>query len=150
MARHSGVLRVVSYVLCLASVAGLVGACGTPSARGVDAPAAAVPTEAEIEANLTVEQAESLWQQGGVVIIDVREPSEFAEGHIPGAILIPSGSVADRLEEIPTDQPVLVVCRSGNRSSQVHQLLVQHGFENVHNVRGGMIEWQAAGFDVER
>lgn len=74
-------------------------------------------------------------------ILDVREPSEFQSGHIDGATLIPLGSLASRLNEVPKDKPVVVVCRSGNRSGHATSLLLESGFKNVENMAGGMIAW---------
>lgn len=85
-----------------------------------------------------------------VVVLDVREQSEYDEGHIPGVTLIPMGEVANRLAEIPTDKEVIVTCRSGNRSSQITDFLRQQGFDNVHNMDGGILAWEAAGYDVEQ
>ena len=83
-------------------------------------------------------------------MLDVREQWEYDEGHIPGVTLIPMGDVASRLAEIPTDQEVIVTCRSGNRSGQITDFLRQQGFDNVHNMAGGILAWEAAGYDVEQ
>jgi len=74
-------------------------------------------------------------------IIDVREPSEFASGHIPGAKLIPLGQLMHRTSEINPNEECVVVCRSGSRSSMACQFLQQQGFHNVHNLMGGMVYW---------
>jgi rhodanese-related sulfurtransferase len=81
-------------------------------------------------------------------VLDVREPWEYQEAHIEGAALIPLGELSSRLAEVPQDQTVYVVCRSGNRSAQASTLLVQAGRENIINVQGGMIAWQQAGLPV--
>jgi rhodanese-related sulfurtransferase len=83
-------------------------------------------------------------------VLDVREPGEYAAGHIPGALLIPLGELPDRLHEVPEEGPVVVVCRSGNRSGQALRFLRQQGFDNVHNMLGGMLAWQRAGYEVEK
>jgi phage shock protein E len=85
-----------------------------------------------------------------VLVLDVREQWEYDEGHIPGVTLIPMGEVASRLDEIPTDQPVILTCRSGNRSGQVTEYLRQQGYDNVHNMEGGILAWEAAGLPVEK
>jgi rhodanese-related sulfurtransferase len=85
-----------------------------------------------------------------VVILDVREQSEYDAGHIPGVTLIPMNTVANRLGEIPKDKPVIVTCRSGNRSDQVTDFLRQQGYTNVHNMTGGINAWQQAGYSVEK
>lgn len=85
-----------------------------------------------------------------VTLIDVREPYEYDGGHVPGALSMPLGQVAALAAELPKDQPLYVICRSGNRSLQASEALVEAGFQDVRNVDGGMIAWQAAGYAVER
>ena len=88
--------------------------------------------------------------EDAIAVIDVREAWEYQEGHIAGATLIPLGSLADRTDEIPTDKPVVLVCRSGNRSARAYRYLADEGFDNIHNMTGGMLGWEAAGLDVTR
>jgi rhodanese-related sulfurtransferase len=76
----------------------------------------------------------------------VREPAEYAEGHVPGAPLIPLGEVAERISEVPTGE-VLVICRSGARSARAAELLRAHGIDAV-NVAGGTLAWIDAGGPV--
>lgn len=80
----------------------------------------------------------------GTTLIDVREPAEYAEAHVPGAVLIPMGQLPSRLEEVPRDRTVYVICRSGNRSGAMGPLLDAHGFDSV-NVLGGTAAWVQAG-----
>lgn len=87
-------------------------------------------------------------QDAGAFILDVREPSEWAQGHIEGAVLIPLGELAGRLNEIPKDQRIVVVCRSGNRSARGRELLLNSGFDRVTSMTGGMNQWQAEGNPV--
>lgn len=91
--------------------------------------------------NVSIEQAVSLWKNKEAVIIDVRTPEEYRQGHIPGVALIPLNELASRTNEIPKDKKVLVICRSGNRSAQGTKLLRNKGFANVYNVSGGMNQW---------
>ena len=86
------------------------------------------------------ELAEQIGKPEMPVIIDVREPEEYAEGRIPGSRLIPLGTVADRMAEIPSDQEVVVVCRSGGRSTKACQHLQAAGYR-VKNLTGGMLGW---------
>jgi len=80
-----------------------------------------------------------------VLILDVRQPEEYSyDGHIKGARLMPLGSLRNRLGELPTDTPIVVVCRSGARSRTACELLHTRGFENVSNMGGGMIAWKRA------
>lgn len=85
-----------------------------------------------------------------VILLDVREPYEYEAGHVQGAQLMPLANVVALAADLPKDQPVYVVCRSGNRSLQASNALIEAGFQDVRNVDGGMIAWEAAGFDVAR
>ena len=80
----------------------------------------------------------------GVSVLDVREPVEWQHGRIEGALHIPLTQLPDRLDEIPDDQQLLVVCKVGGRSSQATAFLREKGFEAV-NLAGGMIDWADAG-----
>ena len=82
----------------------------------------------------------------GAFILDVREPQEWNQVHIPGATLVPLAQLPDRLSEIPKDQEVVVVCRSGNRSATARDILLNAGYTTVTSLAGGMNEWQAAGY----
>jgi rhodanese-related sulfurtransferase len=104
-------------------------------------PAAPVPT------TIDVARASQLRDQGAF-ILDVREPSEWAQFHIPGANLIPLGSLPGRLNEVPKNRQVVVVCRTGIRSAQGRDILLKAGFTKVTSMTGGMNEWQAQGLPV--
>ena len=86
-----------------------------------------------------------------VYILDVRNANEFTAdlGHIPHAQLIPLDELEARLEEIPTDRPLITVCHSGSRSSQAIVLLKRHGIERTANLKGGMLAWQEAGLPIK-
>jgi rhodanese-related sulfurtransferase len=77
-------------------------------------------------------------------LLDVREPDEWMAGHAPGARHIPLGSLSQRSDEIPTDQPVYVICRSGHRSAHATQALNDAGWHAI-NIGGGMRQWSAEG-----
>jgi rhodanese-related sulfurtransferase len=94
-----------------------------------------------------VAEAKSLVDKGAF-LLDVREPSEWQEFHAPQATLIPLGELASRTAELPKDKKIVVICRSGNRSQQGRDILLEAGFENVTSVAGGMTEWQQAGYDT--
>lgn len=83
----------------------------------------------------------------GVPVIDVREPDEYREGHVPGAPLIPVGDIVERSDEVPTDSQVLVVCRSGARSRSAAEHLRGLGIDAV-NITGGTMAWIEAGHRV--
>jgi glyoxylase-like metal-dependent hydrolase (beta-lactamase superfamily II)/rhodanese-related sulfurtransferase len=84
------------------------------------------------------------------VVVDVREPWEYAMGHIADARLIPLGQLAQRLNELDPHKPVAVVCQSGSRSQSAAALLGQKGFSKVYNLQYGMSGWQMAGLEMDR
>ncbi len=86
-----------------------------------------------------------------VQIVDVREPSEFNGplGHVPGAKLLPLGSLGEASTQFAKDRPVVTVCRSGARSAQATVLLGKAGFSKVANLSGGMLRWRAQRYAVE-
>lgn len=75
--------------------------------------------------------------------VDVREPSEFRSGHVPGFQNIPLGQIRNRVNEIQKDRPVVLMCHSGTRSMQAARTLVKQGFTEVRNVSGGMMAWKS-------
>jgi hydroxyacylglutathione hydrolase len=83
-----------------------------------------------------------------VAVFDVREPEEFASGHIPGAVNLPQADLATRLDEVPRDRPVFVVCQGGFRSLRAAQFLSQRGFRDVASVKGGTEAWRVAGEEL--
>lgn len=87
---------------------------------------------------------------GDAVLVDVREPDEWAEGHVAGATHIPLGELPSRLAEVPRDREVLLFCRSGNRSGAATSLLRKQGFDRATNVEGGITAWRRAGLPVTR
>ena len=92
--------------------------------------------------------AESLLE-GGAVLLDVREPGEYEAGHVPGAVSIPQADLATRLQAVPRDKDVLVVCQSGTRSLRAAKFLHQVGYRQVTNLLGGTSGWRDAGNSVE-
>ena len=83
-------------------------------------------------------------------IVDVREPWEYRQGHVPGAVLIPLGQLSARVNELDPERPVAVICASGNRSQSAAALLGQKGFKTVYNVSGGTGAWMHSGLELER
>jgi rhodanese-related sulfurtransferase len=83
-------------------------------------------------------------------VLDVRTPQEYAQdGHIAGSVLIPLQELDQRLGELPKDQAIVCVCRSGNRSAQACDLLARQGFTQLSNMQGGMNAWKQAGYPYE-
>jgi glyoxylase-like metal-dependent hydrolase (beta-lactamase superfamily II)/rhodanese-related sulfurtransferase len=84
------------------------------------------------------------------VVVDVREPWEFHQGHIPGAILIPMGELPHRAGELDPDYPTVLICATGVRSQSAAALLGQRNFRKLFNVRDGTMGWIRSGLPVER
>jgi glyoxylase-like metal-dependent hydrolase (beta-lactamase superfamily II)/rhodanese-related sulfurtransferase len=84
------------------------------------------------------------------LVLDVREPWEYAQGHIPGAVLAPLGQLAQHVAQLDRQRPTAVVCASGNRSQSAAALLGQQGFKRIYNLAPGMHGWQSAGLEIER
>jgi rhodanese-related sulfurtransferase len=81
-------------------------------------------------------------------ILDVRSKEEFDSGHIEGAYLIPVSELENRLAELPQDKPIIVHCMSGSRSTSAANILLEKGFKEIFNMKGGITEWQSKGFPV--
>ncbi len=103
------------------------------------------------KASLTVEEAYALTQKG-VLLIDVREPDEVAEVayRVKNYRNVPLSQLANRLQDIPRDQQVILACRSGNRSRRAYDMLVAQGYQNLANMEGGMLAWEARKLPVVR
>jgi rhodanese-related sulfurtransferase len=84
-------------------------------------------------------------------VLDVREPDEFKIGHVLNSKLIPLGKLRERVGELERfrEKPIVVVCRSGNRSATACAMLGREGFAEVYNLAGGMNSWQKTGLPLE-
>jgi rhodanese-related sulfurtransferase len=101
--------------------------------------------------SVSLEQARAEHEAGRAILIDIREPSEHANGVAAGATLLPMSQIAARLAEIPTDpgKPVLLICNTQNRSSAtLRQLRERAGYAHLSFVEGGMSEWVRRGWPV--
>ncbi|MEO7118479.1 MAG: rhodanese-like domain-containing protein [Candidatus Limnocylindrales bacterium] len=92
--------------------------------------------------------ARAISSEPELLVVDVRQPSEYAEGHVPGSVHLNAGDLPGRLAELPRDRPIATICASGYRSSVAAGLLRQAGFSDVRAVRGGVPDWAAAGYPV--
>ena len=119
-----------------------LAACGSDYGSGGDATTQATASAAF--GSVTVQQANDQLQAGTAVMVDVREPDELAEAAVAGTIDIPLGQLERRAGEIPTGKPVLVFCRSGNRSQEGAAILAAKGYD-AFTVDGGIVAWQDAG-----
>ncbi len=98
--------------------------------------------------NITASQASQL-RQAGAFLLDVRTVEEWQTGHIPGATLIPLDQLEARAGELPGNLPILIYCRSGNRSGQALTILEELGFSDLYTLEGGINKWISAGYEVE-
>lgn len=136
--RNRNVLIVV-FILILVAV-GIGGAIVIGNKPAQDqAGLTAFPPE------INVQEAYKLYQDG-VFLLDVRTQGEWDEVHVPNATLIPLDELENRLNELPKDQEIVVMCRSGNRSQTGRDILRNAGFTSVTSMSGGIKDWQAAGY----
>jgi rhodanese-related sulfurtransferase len=94
---------------------------------------------------ISVQEAHQKYEQG-ILLVDVRTPEEWAEYHAPNTTLIPLDELENRLNELPKDQEIVVICRSGNRSQQGRDILRNAGFAQTSSMAGGLKEWRAVGY----
>ncbi|MDM5328243.1 rhodanese-like domain-containing protein [Neobacillus sp. CF12] len=87
------------------------------------------------------EEAKQLIDNKEVVVLDVRTPEEYQEEHIPNAILLPLQELENKLNDLDKEETYIVVCRSGNRSTQASEILINNKFTNINNLTGGMNNW---------
>jgi len=121
----------------------LAVAAGLLMNRPGDTTSTAKPLPAEV----SVDDAYKLYSEG-TFLLDVRTQEEWTEYHVPETTLIPLDQLPARLAEVPTDQTIVVVCRSGNRSQQGRDILKQAGYIQVTSMAGGLKTWQAKGYPV--
>jgi len=108
----------------------------------------AATTSASLAPEISAAEAYAKYQNGAFVL-DVRTNEEWNEFHAPNTTLIPLDQLATRVNEVPRDREIVVVCRSGNRSRQGRDILLNAGFENVTSMTGGLNEWRSLGYPIE-
>ncbi len=104
-------------------------------------------TSTTLARDINVDQAYELYQ-AGTFVLDVRTQEEWDEYHAPNTTLIPLDQLEARISELPKDQDIVVVCRSGNRSQQARDILLNAGF-SAASMTGGLKEWYAKGYPIE-
>jgi hydroxyacylglutathione hydrolase len=125
---------------------GLDGAAGWFAASAVDA--AVADGEAGRVPDVQPDALQAALDAGAEVV-DVRNSSEFAAGHLPGAVNVPLGRLAERLDELPRDRPLVVHCQGGGRAGVAIGLLASHGFADLHHLAGDYGGWSKADRPVE-
>ncbi len=98
--------------------------------------------------DVSVQQAKEMIDKGDVFILDVRTQEEYNSGHIRNSTLIPLQDLSKRLNEVPRDRDILVYCRTGGRSTAASEILANNGFTRIYNMKGGIMEWTKAGYEV--
>ena len=96
---------------------------------------------------ITVDQL-VIERERGATVIDVREVDEYIDAHVPGARLVPLGTLPDELDALPRDERLFIICRSGARSLRAADFLLANGFDAV-SVAGGTMAWVQRGLDYE-
>jgi rhodanese-related sulfurtransferase len=140
----------VRRIALLVIVGTLATSCGSDDASSTVTSA----TEATVGdfATISPQQASSVIASppADLVVLDVRTPEEYAEGHLDGAVLVDfyDADFADQLSQLDPDVPYLVYCRSGNRSGQTLTMMEQLGFASAADVDGGIVAWQDAGLPI--
>ncbi|MHB1140534.1 MAG: rhodanese-like domain-containing protein [Sulfuricaulis sp.] len=102
--------------------------------------------------NANSAQAIQLLNRENGVVVDVCEPKEFSAGHVPNAINLPLSSLKDQLRNLEKhkNKPIIVSCRSGNRSLKAAVILRKHGFATVYNLAGGLQAWERDNLPLEK
>lgn len=113
----------------------------------VNAGGEAAPAASTLAPEISVDEAYQMYEAGAFVL-DVRTQQEYDELRAPNTTLIPLDQLAGRLGELPRDREIVVICRSGNRSQEARDILLEAGF-SATSVSGGMMEWAAKGYPIE-
>ena len=100
--------------------------------------------------SIDVAQLDALLQQNAVRVLDVREDSEFRQGHVPGAIHVPVKRLPDRIAKLRRDKPYAVICATGSRSAKATNYLLEQGFQGAVSVSGGTTAWARSGRAIVR
>ena len=101
-----------------------------------------------MDSDYTPQQVAALLDQGGVELIDVREPEEYEAGRIAGSRPVPLNELTGQAATIARDRPVIFYCRSGSRSAMAAEAFRGAGFD-AHNLTGGLLEWEAGGLPLD-
>ena len=129
------------FLLLFAFFSVSISSCSSASAGVAEA-------QISLADQISVDEAHDLYQDG-VFFLDVRTPEEWDEFHAPDTTLIPLDQLENRLGELPEGEPIVVVCRSGNRSQVGRDILRANGFEETTSMAGGLREWMASGYPIE-
>ncbi len=137
--------RQIQLVVSLVAII-ILALAGWVAMGGFSSPPATVENTLPTEVN--IEEAYDLVQEGAF-LLDVREQHEWDSFHATAATLIPLGELASRIDEVPLDQEIVVICNSGNRSRTGRDILMDAGFTSVTSAAGGSQAWRSAGYPIE-
>ena len=118
---------------------------------GAKIPDDAIHPEHAIPSWLPSQLKERLSQNGSTItplVIDVREPSEYRKGHVPNARLVPLSQIPHEGQTLPTNRPIVLICRIGRRSRLAGGILKDMGYSDIYNLQGGTLAWEAAGYPL--
>ncbi len=102
--------------------------------------------------NVSAEDFKTILESDSVVLIDIRTPGEYAQGHIEGASLIDfyGSDFRNQMADLDTTKTLMIYCRSGNRSGKAASMLTHVGFREIVNLQQGIIDWQRSGYSLVR
>jgi phage shock protein E len=145
MTKKARAINRPSTIIILAVLTMVLGTLAWVSTNQLNAPSVPVVRSQRIS---PLDYQAQYGDELGHTLIDVRTPEEYSNGHIPNAINIHIDTLQGRLDEIPEDMPVVVYCRSGNRSATAARILIIGGFEEVYDL-GGIQDWVARGYPIQ-
>jgi len=145
-------MKMRNTILIVALMLGIALVFNAPAALAKDMTAKDLVEKAKKNITMiSLEDAKALFDKGGVVFLDCREPNEYKLGHIPGAINIPRGLLEFQVEGKISDKNANIVmyCKSGGRGCLACESIGDMGYKNVKNMEGGWMAWEKAGYPVE-
>ena len=140
--QRNQIIIIAAVIIALAAVAAIV------FSKITDQGAASANEQLPQVTEISIADAYAAYK-AGTLLLDVREQEEWDAFHIPGTTLIPLGELPSRLDDLPRDRRIIVVCRSGNRSQEGRDILLEAGFTDVTSMAGGVTEWSNAGYPIE-
>jgi len=136
----------MKFLSLIFTVSLFFGGCQAPPAKNTDS---GVPNVASDIKEVSPSEAQTAVSKAYSQFIDVRTPGEYTGGHAARAVNIPLDALPAKLDSLEKNEPVYIICQTGNRSRQAADMLKNAGFSNVLNVTGGTNAWQAAGLPME-
>jgi phage shock protein E len=151
----TGMLHSRRALAALLMVGAMSVACMTVATAGESSATAPVSTPAAAAAAVAPMSQEALLEHQSrhpdhLLVLDVRTPQEYAEGHVPGAVNVPYDQLASRLAEIPKDKDVVLYCKSGRRAGIAADVLAANGYTRLSHLEGDMPAWIEKGHPVEK